>query len=148
MTVQHTLSIVKPDAVGRNIVGEVIRRLEKGGLAIIAAKMMHLSKAQAEEFYGIHKGRPFYDALVSFMISGPVLVMVLEGEDAITKNREIMGATNPANAAPGTIRADLAKSIDENVVHGSDAPETAKTEIAFFFKPQELCPRTRRTIQV
>jgi nucleoside-diphosphate kinase len=139
MTVEKTLSIVKPDAVSKNVIGEIISRFEKGGLRIAAAKMMHLSQKQAEEFYAVHKERPFFPALVSFMSSGPVLVQVLEGEDAIAKNRQIMGATNPKDAAAGTIRADFADSIDHNAVHGSDAPETAKQEIAFFFKPEEMC---------
>lgn len=143
MSQERTLSIIKPDAVSKNHIGNIIQRFEKAGLHIAAARMLHLSRAQAEEFYAIHKGRPFYNDLVSFMITGPVLVMVLEGENAIAKNRDIMGATDPKKAAPGTIRADLAHSIDENAVHGSDAPETAQTEIAFFFKPSEICPRTR-----
>lgn len=143
MTVEQTLSIIKPDAVGKHHIGEIITRFELAGLSVVAAKMMHLSQEQAGEFYGIHKERPFYNDLVSFMTSGPVLVMTLQGENAITRNREVMGATNPAEAAAGTIRADFATSIDENAVHGSDAPETAKTEVAFFFSDAELCPRTR-----
>ena len=142
MAKERTLSILKPDAVGKNIIGEVIARFEKGGLRIVAAKMMHLSQEQAEGFYAIHRERPFFNDLVSFVTSGPVLVMTLEGEDAIVKNREVMGATNPAEAAPGTIRADFAKTIDANAVHGSDAPETAKTEVAFFFSPDQFCPRS------
>lgn len=143
MTTERTLSIIKPDAVGKNHIGEIIARFEKNGLKIVAAKMMHLSQEQAEGFYAVHKERPFFNDLVSFMTTGPVLVMVLEGEGAIAKNREVMGATNPAEAAPGTIRADFAKTIDENAVHGSDAPETAEVEINFFFKPEEICKRTR-----
>lgn len=138
MPIERTLSIIKPDAVAKNVIGEIITRFEKGGLRIAAAKMMHLSKAQAEQFYGVHKDRPFFAALVNFISSGPVLVQVLEGENAIAKNREIMGATNPKDAAAGTIRKDFADSIDHNAVHGSDAPETAKQEIAFFFKPEEV----------
>lgn len=143
MAVERTLSIIKPDGVAKNIIGDVYSRFEKGGLKIIAAKMMHLSNEQAGEFYAVHKERPFYNDLVSFMTSGPVMVQVLEGEGAIAKNRELMGATNPADAAAGTIRADFAKTVDENVVHGSDGEDTAKQEIAFFFKDDEICPRTR-----
>jgi len=143
MAVERTLSIIKPDAVAKNVIGEIYSRFEKAGLKIVAAKMLHLSKEQAGEFYAVHKERPFYNELVEFMTSGPVMVQVLEGESAISKNREVMGATNPADAAPGTIRADFAKTVDENAVHGSDAPETAKVEIAFFFKDDEICPRTR-----
>lgn len=143
MAVERTISIIKPDAVAKNVIGEIYARFEKAGLRIVAAKMLQLSREQAEKFYEVHKERPFYNDLVSFMISGPVMVQVLEGEDAITKNREVMGATNPKEAAPGTIRADFASSIDENAVHGSDAPETAAVEIAFFFKDDEICPRTR-----
>lgn len=143
MKQERTLSIIKPDAVGKNHIGEIIARFEQAGLKIIAAKMMHLSKHQAEGFYAVHKERPFFKDLVGFMTTGPVLVMVLEGNDAIAKNREIMGATDPKKAAPGTIRADFATSIDENCVHGSDAKETAVNEIAFFFKPEEICARTR-----
>ncbi len=138
MPIERTLSIIKPDAVAKNIIGEVISRFEKGGLRIVAAKMMHLTKAQAEQFYAVHKERPFYSALVKFMSSGPILIQILEGEKAIARNREIMGATNPKDAAPGTIRADFADSIDHNTVHGSDAPDTAKQEIAFFFNPEEI----------
>jgi nucleoside-diphosphate kinase len=138
MTVERTLSIIKPDAVAKNVIGEIISRFEKNGLRVAAAKMVHLTKAQAEQFYAVHKARPFFPALVGFISSGPVLVQVLEGTNAIAKNREIMGATNPKDAAPGTIRADFADSIDHNAVHGSDAPETAKQEIAFFFKPEEV----------
>lgn len=143
MTKERTLSIIKPDAVGKNSIGQIIARFEKSGLHIIAARMIHLSKQQAQEFYAVHKARPFYNDLVNFMITGPVMVMVLEGDHAITKNRDIMGATDPKKAAAGTIRADFASSIDENAVHGSDSAENAKTEIAFFFKNGEICPRTR-----
>jgi nucleoside-diphosphate kinase len=143
MTKERTLSIVKPDAVSKNHIGDIIQRFEKNGLQVIAAKMVHLSKHQAEQFYAVHKERPFYSDLVKFMITGPVMVMILEGPNAIAKNRDIMGATDPKKAAPGTIRADLAKSIEENAVHGSDAAQTAATEIAFFFKPEEICARTR-----
>lgn len=143
MTIERTLSIIKPDAVAKNIIGEIYTRFEKGGLQVIAARMLHLSKERAEQFYGVHKERPFFGELVEFMTSGPVVVQVLEGENAIARNREIMGATDPAKADPGTIRADFASEVTENAVHGSDAPETAKTEIAFFFSPDEICPRTR-----
>ena len=143
MAVERTLSIVKPDGVAKNLIGEVYRRFEKAGLRIVAAKMMKLRQDQAEGFYAVHKARPFYADLVRYMSSGPVMVQVLEGESAIKANRDIMGATNPKQAAPGTIRADFAASIEENVVHGSDGPETAKNEIAFFFSEAELCPRTR-----
>jgi nucleoside-diphosphate kinase len=143
MAVERTISIIKPDAVAKNVIGEIYSRFEKGGLKIVAAKMQHLSREQAEGFYAVHKARPFFNDLVGFMISGPVMIQVLEGEDAIARNREIMGATNPKDAAPGTIRADFAESIDENAVHGSDSPETAAQEIAFFFQPNELCSRTR-----
>ncbi len=143
MTVERTLSIVKPDGVAKNLIGEVYSRFEKAGLKIVAAKMLKLRQDQAEGFYAVHKARPFYADLVRYMSSGPVMVQVLEGENAIKENRDIMGATNPKQAAPGTIRADFAASIEENVVHGSDGPETAKTEISFFFSEAELCPRTR-----
>ncbi len=143
MSHEQTLSIVKPDAVGKNHIGNIIARFEKAGLRIAAAKLTHLSKDQAQAFYAVHKERPFYNDLVSFMITGPVMVMVLEGDNAIAKNRDIMGATDPKKAAPGTIRADFASSIDENAVHGSDAAETAKHEIAFFFKSNEICKKTR-----
>ncbi len=142
MLIERTLSIVKPDGVGRNLIGEVYRRFESAGLRIVAARMMHLSQAEAEAFYGVHRERPFFKDLVRFMTSGPVIVQVLEGEGAIAKHREVMGATDPKKAK-GTIRADLASSIDENVVHGSDAPDTAAREIAFFFREIEICPRTR-----
>lgn len=138
MTVERTLSIIKPDAVAKNVIGQIIARFEKAGLRVAAAKTMHLTKAQAEQFYAVHSARPFFPALVGFMSSGPVLVQVLEGENAIAKNREIMGATNPKDAAPGTIRADFADSIDHNAVHGSDSPETAAQEVAFFFKTSEI----------
>lgn len=143
MAIERTISIIKPDAVAKSVIGKIYSRFEKAGLKIIAAKMMHLSEEQAGAFYGVHKARPFYGELIAFMTSGPVMVQVLEGEDAINRNREVMGATNPKEAAEGTIRADFAASIDENAVHGSDGPETAANEIDFFFKPEELCPRTR-----
>jgi nucleoside-diphosphate kinase len=143
MPIERTLSIVKPDGVGRNLIGEIIARFEKVGLRVVAARMMRLSQAEAEGFYAVHRERPFFKDLVKFMTSGPVMVQVLEGEGAIAKNREVMGATDPKKAAAGTIRADLAQSIDENVVHGSDAPDTAAREIAYFFREIELCPRTR-----
>jgi nucleoside-diphosphate kinase len=143
MAVERTFSIVKPDGVEKNLIGEVYRRFEQSGLSIIAAKMLHLNKAQAEGFYAVHKARPFFADLVSYMTSGPVMVQVLEGDDAIARNREIMGATNPKDAAPGTIRADFASSIEENVVHGSDGSDTAAVEIAYFFEEGEICPRTR-----
>jgi len=143
MAVERTLSIVKPDGVGRNLIGEVYRRFEQAGLKIVAARMMQLSQAEAESFYGVHRERPFFKDLVKFMISGPVVVQVLEGDGAILKNREVMGATDPKKADKGTIRADLATSIDENVVHGSDAADTAAREIAFFFRETEVCPRKR-----
>ena len=143
MPIERTLSIVKPDGVGRNLVGEIIARFEKVGLRVVAARMMHLSQKEAEGFYAVHRERPFFKDLVKFMTSGPVMVQVLEGEGAIAKNREVMGATDPKKAAKGTIRADLASSIDENVVHGSDAPDTAAREIGYFFREIEICPRTR-----
>jgi nucleoside-diphosphate kinase len=143
MPIERTLSIVKPDGVARNLIGEVLRRLEEAGLRVVAARMMRLSQQEAEGFYAVHRERPFFKDLVRFMTSGPVLVQVLEGEGAIAKNREVMGATDPKKAAAGTIRADLASTIDENVVHGSDAPDTAAREIAYFFREIELCPRTR-----
>ena len=143
MAVERTFSIVKPDAVAKNVIGEIYSRFEKAGLRIIAARMLHLSRAQAEGFYAVHKERPFFGELVEFMTSGPVMVQVLEGENAIAKNREVMGATNPKDAAPGTIRADFAEEVTENAVHGSDGPETAAQEISFFFKEDEICPRTR-----
>ncbi|EIC29701.1 MULTISPECIES: nucleoside-diphosphate kinase [Methylomicrobium] len=143
MAIERTFSIIKPDAVAKNVIGEIYSRFEKSGLRIVAAKMVHLTQAQAEGFYAVHKERPFFKDLVSFMISGPVMMQVLEGENAIALNREIMGATNPKDAALGTIRADFASSIDENAVHGSDGQDTAKEEIAFFFSDNELCARTR-----
>ena len=138
MAVQRTFSIIKPDATRRNITGKIIDRLESAGLRVIASKRIHMSTEQAQGFYAVHKERPFYNDLVEFMTSGPVVVQVLEGEDAINKNREVMGATNPAEAAEGTIRKDFAENIEANSVHGSDAPETAATEIAFFFDDNEL----------
>ena len=138
MATERTLSIIKPDAVAKNVIGEIYSRFEKAGLRVVAAKMKHLSQAEAEGFYAVHKGRPFFDALVKFMSSGPVMIQVLEGENAILKNRELMGATNPDDAAAGTIRADFADSIDANAVHGSDAPETAATEIAYLFSENEV----------
>ena len=143
MASERTLSIIKPDAVGKNHIGEIIARFEKAGLKVVAAKMKQLSQKDAEGFYAVHKERPFFKDLVSFMITGPVLIMALEGDQAISKNRDIMGATDPKKAAPGTIRADFAKTIDENCVHGSDSPENAVTEIAYFFKPEEICVRKR-----
>ncbi len=143
MPIERTLSIVKPDGVGRNLIGEVYRRFESAGLKVVAARMLQLSKAEAEGFYAVHRERPFFKDLVKFMTSGPVMVQVLEGEGAIAKNREVMGATDPKKAAKGTIRADLATSIDENIVHGSDAADTAMREIGYFFREIELCPRTR-----
>ena len=143
MAIERTLSIVKPDGVGRNLIGDVYRRFEQAGLRVVAARMTQLSTAEAEGFYSVHRERPFFKDLVRFMTSGPVMVQVLEGEGAIAKNREVMGATDPKKAAKGTIRADLATSIDENIVHGSDAPETAAREIGYFFREIELCPRTR-----
>lgn len=143
MAIERTFSIIKPDAVAKNVIGEIVSRFEKNGLRVVASRMVQLTKEQAEGFYAVHKERPFFNDLVSFMISGPVVVQVLEGENAVLKNRELMGATNPKEAAPGTIRADFAESIDENAVHGSDAPETAKEEIAFFFSENDLCERIR-----
>jgi len=142
MAIERTFSIIKPDAVAKNVIGDIVSRFEKNGLRIVAMRMLHLSKEQAQGFYAVHRERPFYNDLVEFMTSGPVVVQVLEGENAIKKNRELMGATNPAEAALGTIRADFAKTVDENAVHGSDAPETAAQEIAFFF-PDGICERTR-----
>ncbi|PAV26256.1 nucleoside diphosphate kinase [Tamilnaduibacter salinus] len=141
MSVERTLSIIKPDAVAKNAIGEIETRFEKAGLQIVAAKMIHLSQEQAEGFYAEHKERPFFPDLVAFMTSGPVVVQVLEGENAIAKNRDLMGATNPEEAEPGTIRADFAKSIDANAVHGSDSPESAEREIAYYFNDNEICPR-------
>ncbi len=141
MAVERTLSIIKPDAVAKNVVGQIISRFEQAGLAVVAGRMMQLSRAQAEGFYAVHRERPFFGELVDFMISGPVFVQVLEGENAIAKNRDLMGATDPKKAAPGTIRADFADSIDANAVHGSDSAENAKIEIDFFFKPEEITVR-------
>ena len=143
MTVEHTLSIIKPDGVQKNLIGEIYSRFEKAGLEVIGARMMHLTSEQAQGFYEVHKERPFYSDLVSYMTSGPVMVQALKGESAINKNREIMGATNPAEADSGTIRADFADSIEENIVHGSDGPDTAAHEINFFFGDTGVCPRTR-----
>ena len=141
MAIEQTLSIIKPDAVSRNLIGEINRRFEAGGLSIVACRMLHLSQEQAEGFYAVHRERPFFHSLVAYMQTGPVVVQVLEGDNAIAKNREIMGATNPADAAAGTIRADFAESLERNSVHGSDAPETAKTEIAFFFTADQIHSR-------
>jgi len=143
MSIERTLSIIKPDAVAKNLIGKIYARFEEGGLRVVAARMLHLDKARAGAFYAVHQSRPFYKDLVAFMTSGPVMVSVLEGEDAVARHRAIMGATNPKDAVPGTIRADFAAGVEENAVHGSDAAATAKTEIAFFFEPHELCPRTR-----
>lgn len=141
MAVERTLSIIKPDAVAKNVIGQIYGRFEQAGLRIIAAKMVRLSREQAEGFYAEHKGRPFFPALVDFMTSGPVVVQVLEGEGAVARNRELMGATNPSDAAAGTIRADFAESIDANAVHGSDSTTSAAREVAYFFAASELCPR-------
>jgi nucleoside-diphosphate kinase len=143
MAVERTLSIIKPDAVAKNVIGKIYSRFEDNGLCIVAARMLHLSREQAENFYAVHRERPFFKDLVDFMITGPVMVQVLEGENAIARNREIMGATDPKKAAPGTIRADFAETVDENAVHGSDAAETAVVEIGFFFGKDGICPRTR-----
>jgi len=143
MAVERTLSIIKPDAVAKNVIGEIYRRFEQAGLRIIGARMLRLSKEQAQAFYAVHKERPFYNDLVKFMTSGPVMVQVLEGDNAVARHREIMGATDPKKAAPGTIRADFANNVEENAVHGSDAADTARQEIAFFFEPGDLCPRSR-----
>ncbi|MEW8626152.1 MAG: nucleoside-diphosphate kinase [Candidatus Thiodiazotropha sp.] len=142
MAIERTFSIVKPDAVAKNLIGKIYARFEDADLKIVASKMLHLSREQAGEFYAVHKERPFYNDLLDFMTSGPVMVQVLEGENAISRNREIMGATNPQEAASGTIRADFAETVDENAVHGSDGPDTAKVEIEFFF-PEGICERTR-----
>ena len=141
MAVEQTLSIIKPDAVSRNLIGEIVGRFEKAGLTIAAQRMVQLSRAQAEGFYAEHKGRPFFEGLVNFMVSGPVVVQVLSGENAIARNRELMGATNPANAAPGTIRADFAEAVDRNCVHGSDSPTSAAREIAYFFASSDIIVR-------
>lgn len=143
MVTECTLSILKPDAVAKNLIGQILARFEKAGLRIIAARMLHLTRAQAEDFYAVHKERPFFGELVEFMTSGPVLVQVLEGENAVAKNREVMGATDPKKADAGTIRADFADEVTENAVHGSDSADNARIEIDFFFKPDEVCPRTR-----
>jgi nucleoside-diphosphate kinase len=143
MAVEQTLSIIKPDGVQKNLIGEIYRRFEKAGLEIVAARMMHLTTEQAQGFYAVHKERPFYKDLVKYMTSGPVIVQVLRGDDAIAGNRDIMGATNPADAEAGSIRADFAESIEENIVHGSDGPDTAAVEIAYFFGDDGVCPRTR-----
>ena len=142
MAVEQTLSIIKPNAVANNKIGAIVARFEDAGLQVVASRMLHMSREQASAFYAVHQQRPFFDELVGFMTSGPVVVQVLEGDNAIAANRDVMGATDPAKAAPGTIRADFANSLTENAVHGSDAPETAATEIAFFF-PDGVCPRTR-----
>src|SRR5512134_1483281 len=141
MAIERTLSILKPDAVAKNVIGQILARFEAAGLRIVAARMKHLSKAEAEGFYAVHRERPFFNDLVSFMISGPVMIQVLEGEDAIAKNRDLMGATDPKKAAPGTIRADFAKSIDANAVHGSDGADTARVEIAYFFPSLDVLSR-------
>ena len=141
MAVERTLSIIKPDAVAKNIIGKIYSRFESNGLKIVAAKMKHLTRKEAEGFYAVHKERPFFADLVKFMTSGPVMIQVLEGENAVAKNRELMGATNPKEAAPGTIRADFASSIDANAVHGSDSLANAAIEVAYFFGEQEICPR-------
>ena len=143
MAIERTLSIIKPDGVAKNLIGEVYARFEKAGLKIVAARMLHLTRPQAEGFYAVHRERPFFKPLVDFMISGPVMVTVLEGEGAILKNRDIMGATDPKKAAKGTIRGDFAQTVDENMVHGSDAAETARQEIAYFFSDLDIVPRTR-----
>ena len=141
MAIERTLSIIKPDAVAKNVIGQIYSRFEGAGLKVIAARMAHLSRGEAEQFYAVHKARPFFKDPVDFMVSGPVMIQALEGDNAIAKNREIMGATDPKKAAPGTIRADFAEGVTRNAVHGSDAPETAAAEIAFFFSPDQLCPR-------
>ena len=143
MAIERTFSIVKPDAVADNNIGRIYQRFEEAGLKIVASRMLHMTRQQAEQFYDVHRERPFYRDLVEFMTSGPLMVQVLEGENAIARNREVMGATNPAEAASGTIRADFATDVQENAVHGSDAPETAEREIAFFFESSQICPRTR-----
>lgn len=143
MAIERTLSIIKPDAVAKNLIGEIDARLERAGLRIVAARMLHLATEQAQEFYAVHRERPFFNDLVSFMTSGPILVQVLEGENAIGRNREIMGATNPREAAAGTIRADFAENVERNAVHGSDGPDTAKVEVSFFFSEKEIFSRAR-----
>ncbi|MGH8559236.1 MAG: nucleoside-diphosphate kinase [Methylococcales bacterium] len=142
MTIERTFSIIKPDAVAQNFIGEIYRRFEKAGLRIVAAKMLHLTRRQAEGFYAVHKEKPFFETFIEFMISGPIMIQVLEGENAIAVNRDIMGATNPADAELGTLRADFATDTVKNAVHGSDGPDTAKEEITFFFSENEICPRT------
>ncbi|HEX4872447.1 MAG TPA: nucleoside-diphosphate kinase [Nevskiaceae bacterium] len=143
MAVERTLSIIKPDAVAKNHIGAIYQRFEQAGLKVVAARMKHLTEREAGGFYEVHRARPFFGDLVKFMTSGPVMISVLEGEDAVARHREIMGATDPKKAAPGTIRADFAESIDENAVHGSDSVENARNEISYFFRVTELCPRTR-----
>lgn len=143
MATERTLSIIKPEVVAADRIGEIISRLEKAGLRVVAARMLRLTRQQAEEFYAVHRERPFYNDLVSYMQTGPVVVQVLEGDNAVQRNREVMGATNPAEAAPGTIRADFGTSIEENAVHGSDSPDNAAREIGFFFTDADICPRTR-----
>lgn len=143
MTIQRTFSIIKPDGVAKNLIGEIYYRFESAGLKIVAAKMLHLSKEQAEGFYAEHQGKPFFEPLVEFMTSGPIMVQVLEGENAVIANREIMGATDPQKAARGTIRSDFATVVRENIAHGADSPESAAREIAYFFSDDEICPRTR-----
>lgn len=143
MGVEKTLSIIKPDAVAKNVIGAIYKKYETGGLRIVAAKMLHLSREQASQFYAVHNERPFFGELIDFMTSGPIMVQVLEGENAISRNRELMGATDPKKAQPGSIRAEFATEVTENAVHGSDSPETSKAEILFFFSEKELCPRTR-----
>lgn len=143
MAIERTLSIIKPDALAKNVIGKIYSRFEKAGLKIIAAKMMHLSRAQAEGFYAVHKEKKFFKDLIDFMVSGPVMIQVLEGENAIQVNRDLMGATDPKKAAPGTIRAEFAETVDENAVHGSDGTDTAAVEISYFFSTIEVCPRTR-----
>ena len=143
MAIERTLSIIKPDGVERNLIGEIYGRFERAGLTIVAAKMAHLSLAKAQGFYAVHRARPFFADLVDYMTSGPVMIQALEGENAVSLNRKLMGATDPKAAAPGTIRADFAESIEQNVVHGSDAPETAAVEVSYFFNEAEICPRTR-----
>jgi nucleoside-diphosphate kinase len=145
MSAERTLSIIKPDAVAKSVIGQINARFEKAGLRIVAAKMQHLSQKQAQEFYAVHQERPFFTGLVNFMSSGPVMIQVLEGDNAIAKNRQIMGATNPKEAEAGTIRADFAESIDHNAVHGSDSADNAKQEIAFFFKPEEIVTYVKKT---
>ena len=143
MAVERTLSIIKPDGVEKNLIGEIYRRFERAGLQVIAARMKHLAREEAEGFYAVHRERPFFNDLVMYMTSGPVMIQTLEGENAIQLNRELMGATNPEEAAPGTIRADYAESIEENIVHGSDGADTAAVEVDYFFNEGEICPRTR-----